>query len=110
GLGPREIDVAWLVDGHRVFQDIAGLFDSPGMPHFMPLEDVAAQYEAETGYRLRDIGFYLMYAEVQWALVVVIVGLRRVRFGEQAMPDDVHDLIINRGSLERVLAAGRDAS
>jgi len=34
GLGPREIDIAWLVGGHRVFQDIAGLFGSPGMPHF----------------------------------------------------------------------------
>jgi hypothetical protein len=31
-----------------------------------------------------------------------------VRFGEQAMPDDVHDLIINRGPLEQMLAAGRD--
>jgi aminoglycoside phosphotransferase (APT) family kinase protein len=108
GLGPREIDIAWLVGGHRVFQDIAGLFGSPGMPHFLRLEDVAAQYEAATGHSVRDIDFYLTYTAIQWATVFVIAGLRRVRFGEQAMPDDVHDLIINRGPLEQMLAAGRD--
>jgi aminoglycoside phosphotransferase (APT) family kinase protein len=103
GLGPREIDIAWLVGGHSVFQDIAGLFGSPGMPGFLKLEDVAAQYEAETGHRVRDIDFYLTYTAIQWAVVFVIVGLRRVRFGEQEMPDDVHDLIINRASLEQML-------
>lgn len=103
GLGPREIDISWLVGGHDVFQEIAGLFGSPGMPDFMRLEDVAAQYEAETGHQVRDIDFYLTYTAVQWAIVFVIVGLRRVRFGEQAMPDDVHDLIINRGPLEQML-------
>jgi aminoglycoside phosphotransferase (APT) family kinase protein len=109
GLGPREIDIAWLVGGHRVFEDIAGLFSSPGMPHFLRLEDVATQYEAATGYSVRDIDFYLTYTAIQWAVVFVIAGLRRVRFGEQAMPDEVHDLIINRGPLEQMLAAGRSA-
>ena len=106
GLGPREIDIAWLVGGHRVFQDIAGLFGSPGMPHFLRLEDVVAQYEAATGHPVRDIDFYLTYTAIQWAIVFVIVGLRRVRFGEQPMPGDVHDLIINRGPLEQMLAGG----
>jgi len=106
GLGPREIDIAWLVGGHHVFQDIAGLFGSPGMPHFMRLEDVATQYEAATGHAVRDIDFYLTYTAIQWAIVFVIAGLRRVHFGEQAMPDDVQGLILNRGPLERMLAAG----
>jgi aminoglycoside phosphotransferase (APT) family kinase protein len=106
GLGPREIDIAWLVGGHHVFQEIAGLFGSSGMPHFLRLEDVVAEYEAATGHRVRDIGFYLTYTAIQWAIVFVIAGLRRVRFGEQPMPDDVHDLIINRGSLEQMLAGG----
>jgi aminoglycoside phosphotransferase (APT) family kinase protein len=103
GLGPREIDISWLVGGHEVFQEIAGLFGSPGMPDFMRLEDVAAQYEAQTGHQVRDMDFYLTYTAIQWAIVFVIVGLRRVRFGEQAMPDDIHDLIINRGPLEQML-------
>jgi aminoglycoside phosphotransferase (APT) family kinase protein len=106
GLGPREIDIAWLVGGHHVFQEIAGLFGSSGMPHFLRLEDVVAEYEAATGHRVRDIGFYLTYTAIQWAIVFVIAGLRRVRFGEQPMPDDVHDLIITRGTLEQMLAGG----
>jgi len=106
GLGPREIDLAWLVGGHQVFQEIAGLFGSAGMPDFLRLEDVAAQYETATGHAVRDIDFYLTYTAVQWAIVFVIAGVRRVHFGEQAMPDDVQDLIINRGPLERMLAAG----
>ena len=110
GLGPREIDIAWLVGGHRVFQDVAGLFGSPGMPDFLRLEDVVAQYETVTGHRVRDIDFYLTYTAIQWAVVFVIVGLRRVRFGEQSMPDDVHDLIINRGPLEQMLSGGPSAT
>lgn len=106
GLGPREIDIAWLVGGHRVFQDIAGMLGSPGLPHFLRLEDVATQYEAATGHAVGDIDFYLTYTAIQWAIVFVLAGLRRVHFGEQAMPDDVHDLIINRGPLEQMLAVG----
>jgi aminoglycoside phosphotransferase (APT) family kinase protein len=104
GLGPREIDIAWLVGGHRVFQEIAGLFGSTGMPHFLRLEDVATQYETATGHTVRDIDFYLTYTAIQWAIVFVIAGLRRVHFGEQAMPDDVLSLILNAGALEQMLA------
>ena len=91
--------------GHHVFEDIAGLFGSPGLPHFLQLADVATQYEAATGHAVRDIDFYLTYTAIQWAIVFIIAGLRRVHFGEQEMPAEVHDLIINRGSLEQMLAA-----
>jgi aminoglycoside phosphotransferase (APT) family kinase protein len=81
------------------------MFGSPGLPHFLRLGDVATQYEAATGHAVRDIDFYLTYTAIQWAIVFVLAGLRRVHFKEQAMPDDVQDLIINRGSLEQMLAA-----
>jgi aminoglycoside phosphotransferase (APT) family kinase protein len=104
GLGPREIDIAWLVGGHHVFEDIAGMLGLPGLPRLLLLEDVATQYEALTGHAVRDIDFYLTYTAVQWAIVFVLAGLRSVHFGERAMPDDIHELIINRGPLERMLA------
>ena len=106
GLGPREIDLAWLVGGHHVFEGIAGLLGSPGLPQFLRLEDVATQYEAETGHALRHMDFFLTYTAIQWAIVFVLAGLRRVHFAEQPMPGDVHDLIINRGPLEQMLTAG----
>jgi aminoglycoside phosphotransferase (APT) family kinase protein len=105
GLGPREIDIAWLVSGHQVLEVIAGLLGSSGLPDLLRLEDVAAQYEAETGHAPRHMDFYLTYAQVQWAIVFVIAGLRRVHFGEQPMPGDVQDLIINRALLEQMLTA-----
>jgi aminoglycoside phosphotransferase (APT) family kinase protein len=97
------------VGGHRVFQEIAGLFGSPGLPDFLRLEDVAAQYETATGHTVRDIDFYLTYTAIQWAIVFVIAGLRRVHFGEQAMPDDVQDLILNAGPLEEAIGRARAA-
>ena len=57
-----------------------------------------------TGHAVRDIDFYLTYTAIQWAIVFVLAGLRRVHFEEQPMPGDVQDLIINRGPLERMLA------
>ena len=104
GLGPREIDIAWMVGGHQVLEVIAGLLGSSGLPHLLRLEDVATQYEAEAGHALRDMGFYLTYTAIQWAIVFVLAGLRRVHFGEQPRPADIRDLIINRAPLEQMLA------
>ncbi len=104
GLGPRELDVIWLLHGHRVFEDIAAEYGLPGMPHFLRQDDVATLYEKLTGYALRNIEFYMTYAATQWAIVFLRTGYRAVHFGEQAMPDDVDELIHNAGSLRRMLA------
>ena len=34
-LGPREMDVAWIIFAHMVFQELAGLAGLPGLPGFM---------------------------------------------------------------------------
>jgi aminoglycoside phosphotransferase (APT) family kinase protein len=104
GLGPRELDVAWLVYSHRAFEDLATEFALPGMPDFLRRDDVAAAYESMTGHGLRDLDFYLTYAAVQWAIVFLRTGLRQVHFGEIEMPDDVDALLRNGASLERMLA------
>ena len=105
-LGPRELDIAWLVSAHRVFEDMLARRGLPGMPGFLRLDDVAAAYESLTGHAVADMDFYLAYAAVQWAIVFVLTGLRRVHFGQLAMPGDRQDLITNRASLERLLAGG----
>ena len=43
-LGPREMDVAWIIFAHMVFQELAGLAGLPGLPDFMREEDVRATY------------------------------------------------------------------
>ena len=103
-LGPRELDVAWLIYGHRVFEDIAATFDLAGMPSFLRADDVAATYESLTGHAPRDLAWFGTYAALQYAIVFLRTGARAVHFGETAMPDEVDDLVMNRDPLERMLA------
>jgi aminoglycoside phosphotransferase (APT) family kinase protein len=102
-LGPCELDVAWLIYGHRIFEDIAGSMGLPGMPDFLKPDDVAGTYESLTGHTPRDLGFYGTYAALQYGIVFLRTGHRQVHFGEVDEPDDVDDLVMNREPLERML-------
>lgn len=104
GLGPRELDVAWLVCGHLVFQELAAALGLVGMPDFLRLEDVAADYESLTGHTPRDLDFYLHYAALQWGIVFLRTGQRQTHFGEREAPADPEELIYNRAQLERMFA------
>lgn len=103
-LGPREIDLGWMIFGHMVFDEIATFLELPSMGDFMDTADVAATYERLTGHAPRDLHFYLVYAAVQWGIVFIRNGARMARFGEIVMPDDVDDLMHHRPLLERLLA------
>jgi aminoglycoside phosphotransferase (APT) family kinase protein len=103
GLGPRELDIAWLVYAHRVFQDITTALGLPGMPHFLRPEDVATQYESLTGYTVRDLRFFMVYGAVQWGIVFLRTGARQVHFGEREWPEDRDEIMHNRAHLESLL-------
>ena len=103
-VGPRELDVSWLVYGHRVFEDIAATYELGGMPHFLRRDDVAATYESLTGHDLRDLDWYTAYAAVQYAIVFLRTGQRSVHFGERELPDDIDELLMSRQPLEQMLA------
>jgi aminoglycoside phosphotransferase (APT) family kinase protein len=103
GVGPREIDLGWMIYSHRSFQDLAASFELPGMPDFMRRNDVVARYVAGSGYQPRDLDFYETYAALQWGIVFLRTGTRSVRFGEREMPDDPDELMYNRETLQRML-------
>ncbi len=103
-LGPRELDLAWLIYAHRIFDDFAALLGLPGMPHFLRADDVSARYQAATGHALCDLAFYGTYAAVQYAIVFLRTGARSVHFGEAEMPATVDDLVMNRDQLDAMLA------
>jgi aminoglycoside phosphotransferase (APT) family kinase protein len=105
GLGPRELDVCWLICGHLVFQDLATSLGLPGMPDFLRTDDVVAHYASLTGHELRDIEFFLTYSAVQWGIVFLRTGQRQAHFGEREMPADVEELIYSRSLLDRMLTA-----
>jgi aminoglycoside phosphotransferase (APT) family kinase protein len=87
-LGPRELDVAWTIFAHMVFQEIAGLAALPGLPRVMREEDVRATYRRLTGVELGDLQWFYAYSAVMWACVFMRTGARRVHFGEVEKPDD----------------------
>jgi aminoglycoside phosphotransferase (APT) family kinase protein len=102
-LGPRELDIGWLVFAHMVFEHLAGTFEMSGMPHFLRTDDVATTYEKLTGYAPRDLDFYLVYAALQWGVVFMRTGTRQVHFGEIEMPDDINELMHHRDLFRQLL-------
>jgi len=102
-LGPRELDVTWMIFLHRFFQDIAVRFDQPGLPDFSRREDVVAHYEKITGYRLRDLDFYLTYAALQHGVIMARVKRRMIHFGEDTDTPDRDDYVMHRTLLEQLL-------
>jgi aminoglycoside phosphotransferase (APT) family kinase protein len=103
-VGPRELDVAWMVYAHRVFEDLTALAGMTGIPDLLTRSDVAAAYEKRTGAMLPHLDVAFVYCAVQWAIVFLITAQRAVRFGEREMTADPDDLIMNKASLEQLLA------
>ena len=102
-LGPREMDAAWMIFAHMVFQELAGLAGMPGLPDFMRDEDVKATYAEKTGVELGDLHWFYVYSGVIWACVFMRTSARRVRFGEIEKPDDVETLFYHGALLRRLI-------
>jgi aminoglycoside phosphotransferase (APT) family kinase protein len=106
-LGPREMDVAWMIFAHMVFQELAGLAGLPGLPAFMRESDVRSSYARRTGVELGDLHWFYVYSGVIWACVFMRTGARRVHFGEIERPDDVESLFYHGALIKRLI--GEDA-
>jgi aminoglycoside phosphotransferase (APT) family kinase protein len=102
-LGPRELDVAWMIFAHMVFQELAGLATLPGLPGVMREEDVRATYARLAGVEVGDLHWFYVYSGVMWACVFMRTGARRVHFGETEKPDDVESLFYHAGLMRRLI-------
>jgi aminoglycoside phosphotransferase (APT) family kinase protein len=102
-LGPREMDVAWMIFAHMVFQELAGLAGLPGLPELMREADVRTTYAELTGVELGDLQWFYVYSAVIWACVFMRTSARRVRFGEIEKPDDVESLFYHGSVLKRLI-------
>ncbi|MDP2772534.1 MAG: phosphotransferase family protein [Nocardioides sp.] len=103
-IGPRELDLSWMVFAHQVFETITGMLELPGMPHFLREEDVVAHYEQLTGASVGDLTWYHVYNGLQWCIVFMRTGYRQIHFGEIERPDDVESLFHCKPLVERLLA------
>ncbi|CAN5197975.1 phosphotransferase family protein [soil metagenome] len=102
-IGPRELDLSWMVFAHMVFESITGVMEMPGMPRFLREEDVVATYESITGVALGDLTWFHVYNAVQWCIVFMRTGARSIHFGEIERPDDIETLMHHKGLMESIL-------
>ena len=102
-LGPRELDLGWMIYLHRFFDDLAALAGLPGVPDLMRPADVVARYRDRTGHDRRDLEFHTLYAALRHAIVMFRVQTRTIAFGQAPAPADPDDMILHRGSLEAML-------
>ncbi|OLP01998.1 aminoglycoside phosphotransferase [Mycolicibacterium porcinum] len=102
-IGPRELDVSWIIFAHMVFQELAGMAGLPGLPDVMREEDVRATYRELTGMELGDLRWFYIYSGVIWCCVFMRTGARRVHFGETEKPDDVETMFYHAPLLRRLI-------
>ncbi|OBJ33381.1 phosphotransferase family protein [Mycolicibacter heraklionensis] len=102
-LGPRELDVSWVIFAHLVFEELAGLAGLPGLPQVLREDDVRASYHKLTGVELGDLHWFYVYAGVMWAIVFMRTGARRVHFGEMEKPENPESLFYHAGLLKKLI-------
>jgi len=103
GIGPRELDLGWLVFAHRVFQTLAETFELPGLPDVLRAEDVRATYADLTGVRVGDLTWYQIYSAVIWGIVFMRTGVRQAHFGEIELPETPDALMHHAPLFTRLL-------
>jgi aminoglycoside phosphotransferase (APT) family kinase protein len=106
-LGPREVDVAWMIFLHRFFQDLAEVFEMPGIP-FFKRADVVAAYEAASGHTVHDLEWFIVYAGLRYAIVMSQVKRRMIHFGEDTEPATLDEYVMFHAMLREVIEGTYD--
>lgn len=102
-IGPRELDVSWIIFAHMVFQELSGMAGLPGLPDVMREEDVRATYRDLTGVEVGDLRWFYIYSGVIWCCVFMRTGARRVHFGEMEKPEDIESMFYHAPLLRRLI-------
>jgi aminoglycoside phosphotransferase (APT) family kinase protein len=102
-VGPREVDLAWMIFLHTFFHDMAVRFGMDGMTDFMQRDSVIAEYETLTGATVRDLEWFDVFAALRFAIVSVRTSTRGIAYGQSEMPADPDDFIMFRNLLEQML-------
>ena len=102
-IGPRELDLSWMVFAHQVFESITGVLELPGMPHFLREQDVSRPTRSSPASSVGDLTWFHVYNAVQWCIVFMRTGARSIHFGEIERPDDIETLMHHKGLMESIL-------
>ena len=102
-LGPRELDIGWMIFFHQFFEDIAHSAGLPGLSDFLRRDDIVDTYAELTGYQPVALDFYIVYAALRQAIIAMRIQLRAVAFGQAELPDDPNEMIMHREAFARML-------
>ncbi|MFH9425032.1 phosphotransferase family protein [Streptomyces sp. NPDC017529] len=102
-LGPRELDLGWMIYLHRFFQDLTESGGQYGLPGLLRRDRVEERYARLTGHEPRAMDFHTLYAALRHAVVMLRVASRQVHFGEVPAPADPDALIMHRATLEAMI-------
>jgi len=102
-LGPRELDLGWLVFMHTFFQTIFEAMGQPGLPEFLRGPDVVRTYERYSGHAVADLHWYETYAALRHAIIMTRISRRMAHFGQGEMAPDPDDRFPHRATLEAML-------
>jgi aminoglycoside phosphotransferase (APT) family kinase protein len=102
-VGPREVDLAWMIFLDTFFDDLAQRFEMPALDGFMDTADVVAEYERLTGHTVQALEWFSVLAALRFAIVSVRTSTRGIAYGQMEKPAEPDDLIMFRSLLERML-------
>ncbi len=103
-VGPREVDLAWMIFLDTFFDDLAERFEMPPIPGFMDRDDIVRTYEQLTGHSVQALAWFEVLAALRFAIVSVRTSTRGIAYGQMELPAEPDDLIMFRSLLERMLA------
>jgi aminoglycoside phosphotransferase (APT) family kinase protein len=102
--GPPEVDVAWLLFMHIFMQDMVTRHGMPGLAGLLEPDRVLDQYEGFSGKRLEDLAWYIAFAGVRFAIILVRMGLRAAAFSELPAGEDPDAIFLFAPLLQRLLS------
>ena len=104
-VGPREVDLAWMIFLDTFFDDLAQRFEMPALTGFMDRDDIVQEYERLTGHTVQGLEWFSVLAALRFAIVSVRTSTRGIAYGQMEQPEDPDDLIMFRSLLEGMLDA-----
>ncbi len=102
-VGPREVDLAWMIFLDTFFDDLAARFELPPLAGFMDRDDVVETYERLTGHQVRALEWFEVLAALRFAIVSVRTSTRGIAYGTMEEPAEPDDLVMFRTLLEGML-------
>ncbi len=102
-IGPRELDLGWMVFLHTFFEDIAHQMELPGLPDLFRAEDVRATYQDHSGIAPADLRWYEVYTAMRHAVILGRIHARRVALDGESWPDDPDEVIMHRAVLDQMV-------